>query len=598
MDQTPRIGTLLNFISNLLMNTLLGNLGVALAWIFYGATIVGLGALFFRLISRKILLSFSCCFWVGLVLLVTVLQVINLFWGINTVVVTSICIVGLFSFWLYRARLDVTFWPGLEPWQKLLFTLGILWIADRALAGTYGPYVYDSGLYHFASVRWANEQPLPPGLGNLHGRLAFNQSYFLFVSFLNLLPEQGYGHNFANSLLLLFTIITITEKGGEITRDRPRKIILLLLVPLLFFFALLYNQTNEPGICSPSPDLAMLCLQLAMFALALAVCDRISQESKEQLTAEVVGVLLIAGLAVTFKLSSIVFAVGVAVFVVIVSSFKSEQKALFPAILLSLVNLLVLGSTWVTRSVIASGYLIYPIAATGCPVSWRVPFDQVRDEANWILSWPRQPGVHWSKVLADWSWFRPWLNRVTVRPDFVLGLCLLGFAALLIVFLFAASPKRTLKSLRGCSDFLALLGVCTAALSFWFFTAPDPRFLGAVFALLPLCLLGVGLKVTQSDRIFSLAVAGAKLIFAVGICLALYANGLGLNGLKKLRIGSRVPVAELLQKVTDSGLRVWVPVVSDQTWDAPLPTTPYFRRDLRLRGKDLASGFCFGTYSR
>jgi hypothetical protein len=597
MDQTPRIGTLLHFIGDLPINTLLSILEVALAWIFYGATIVGLGALFFRLISRKTLLSFSCCFWVGLVLLVMVLQVINLFWGINSVVVTSMCILGLFSFWLYRARLDVTFWPGLKAWQKLLFTLGILWIADRALGGTFGPYVYDSGLYHFASVRWANEQPLPPGLGNLHARLAYNQSYFLFVSFLNLLPKPGEGHNFANSLLLLFTIITITEKAGEITRDRASKIILLLLLPLLFFFALLYNQTNEPGICSPSPDLAMLCLQLAMFALALAVCDRISQASKEQLSVEVVGVLLLSGLAVTFKLSSIVFAVGIAVFVLIVSSFKSERSALFPAMLL-LVNLLVLGSTWVTRSVIASGYLLFPIAATGCPVSWRVPLDQVRNEANWIMSWPRAPRVHWSQVLADWSWFRPWLNRVTVRPDFVLGFCLLGFAALLIVFLFAASPDGTLKSLRRCSDFLALLGVCTAAFSFWFFTAPDPRFLGAVFALLPLCLLGVGLKVTQSDRIFSLAVAGAKLVFAVGICLALYANGLGLNGLKKLRIGSRVPVAELVQKVTDSGLRVWVPVISDQTWDAPLPTTPYFRRDLRLRGKDLASGFCFGTCSR
>jgi hypothetical protein len=213
------------------------------------------------------------------------------------------------------------------------------------------------------------------------------------------------------------------------------------LVPSLFFFTLLFNQTNEPGICSPSPDLAMLCVQLAMFALTLAVCDRNSQESKEQLTVEVVGVLLLSGLAVTFKLSSVVFAVGVAVFALIVSSFKSERKVLFPAILLSLVNLLALGSTWVTRSVVASGYLIYPIPATLCPVSWRVPPDQVRDEANWILSWPREPRVHWSKVLADWSWFCPWLNRVMVRPDFVLGLSLLSFAALLIELCASSSAK-------------------------------------------------------------------------------------------------------------------------------------------------------------
>jgi hypothetical protein len=201
------------------MNTLLGLLGIAYAWIFYGGTIVGLGALFLSLVYRKTLLSFSCCFWIGLALLVTGLQVVNLFHGINLFVVRSICCLGLFSFWLFRARLDVSFWPRLKAWHKLLVILAILWVADRALAG---PYVYDSRLYHFNSVRWANEQPLPPGLGNLYGRLAFNQSYFLFVGFVNLLPKRGDGHNFANSLpfrlvwaFACHSLRCITQRGSE-----------------------------------------------------------------------------------------------------------------------------------------------------------------------------------------------------------------------------------------------------------------------------------------------------------------------------------------------------------------------------------------------
>ena len=241
------------------MNTLLDILGIAFAWIFYGATIVGLGSLFLGLIYRETLFSFSCCFWIGLALLVTALQIVNLFFGINLFIVRSIGFLGLFSFWLFRNHLDVSFWSRLKPWHKLFVGLAILWVADRALER---PYVYDSALYHFSSVRWANEQPLPPGLGNLYGRLAFNQSYFLFVSFLNLLPNRGDGHNFTNSLLLVFTIMTILEKGSGITGDRARKTIFLLLSPLVFFFALL----NAPGISSPSPDVAMLCLQLAMFS--------------------------------------------------------------------------------------------------------------------------------------------------------------------------------------------------------------------------------------------------------------------------------------------------------------------------------------------
>ena len=131
------------------MNTLLGVLGIALAWVFYGATLAGLGALFLGLIYRATLLSFCCCFWIGLALLVTALQIVNLFCGINLFVVRSICFLGLLSFWLFRVRLDVTFWTRLKLWHKFLAVLAILWIADRSLAV---PSVYDSGLYHFNSV--------------------------------------------------------------------------------------------------------------------------------------------------------------------------------------------------------------------------------------------------------------------------------------------------------------------------------------------------------------------------------------------------------------------------------------------------------------
>jgi hypothetical protein len=128
-------------------------------------------------------------------------------------------------------------------------------------------------------------------------------------------------------------------------------------------------------------------------------------------------------------------------------------------------------------------------------------------------------------------------------------------------------------------------------LCFWFFTAPDPRFLGAIFAFLPLCLLGISLEMMEDNFRFSLIVTGSIVLLGFGIYLALAANGLGLMALEKRRIGSRIPVADLMQKVTDSGLRIWVPVAGDQTWNAPLPATPYFRRDLRLRGQDLAQGF-------
>ena len=44
-----------------------------------------------------------------------------------------------------------------------------------------------------------------------------------------------------------------------------------------------------------------------------------------------------------------------------------------------------------------------------------------------------------------------------------------------------------------------------------------------------------------------------------------------------------LPAAPLRVFTTSSGLRLYVPVSGDQAWDAPLPSTPYPDRSLRLR---------------
>ena len=41
--------------------------------------------------------------------------------------------------------------------------------------------VYDTGLYHAQYIKWIRNYPVVPGLGNLHGRFAFN-SMFLVLS--------------------------------------------------------------------------------------------------------------------------------------------------------------------------------------------------------------------------------------------------------------------------------------------------------------------------------------------------------------------------------------------------------------------------------
>ena len=130
----------------------------------------------------------------------------------------------------------------------------------------------------------------------------------------------------------------------------------------------------------------------------------------------------------------------------------------------------------------------------------------------------------------------------------------------------------------------------------WFFTAPATRFSNALFFLLPVaaCLVLIDLVRYNNDR--------RKIIFFVCLFFIIInlhhgyrlvnddfkLNNISLTGIKPIR------TVELTSRETDSGLLIWLPTEGDQTWDAPIPATPYFNPALELRvEKDLCGGFKF-----
>ena len=52
----------------------------------------------------------------------------------------------------------------------------------------------DSVGYHLSNIKWVNEYPIVGGLGNLVTGFANNNSWFLFVAFLNFFPIINNGH--------------------------------------------------------------------------------------------------------------------------------------------------------------------------------------------------------------------------------------------------------------------------------------------------------------------------------------------------------------------------------------------------------------------
>jgi hypothetical protein len=132
---------------------------------------------------------------------------------------------------------------------------------------------------------------------------------------------------------------------------------------------------------------------------------------------------------------------------------------------------------WVIRSVVASGYLVYPIPSTGLPVDWKIPEHLVVDEINGIGAWARLPHLPWREAIGR-NWIPQWLFRITDRPDTVAAFGLMSVTLIYFVLARKAFPRRTNTAIGSIG---VILGIGLFSLIFWFLRAPDPRFLGAVY---------------------------------------------------------------------------------------------------------------------
>jgi hypothetical protein len=179
------------------------------------------------------------------------------------------------------------------------------------------------------------------------------------------------------------------------------------------------------------------------------------------------------------------------------------------------------------------------------------------------------------------------LFRITDRPDTVAAFGLMSFSLIYFVLARKAAPRRKNSAIGSVSVILSI-GLCS--LIFWFLSAPDPRFLGAVLWIVLLGVVGLVLDgVLLEDQIRLSKILLLLSWIAVVLCFA--RNGLALTYRTKGKLAESMTKPDLIRRITGSGLTIYTPAQGDECWDAPLPCTPYFRPQLRLRGKSLSEGF-------
>jgi len=572
-------------------------------YLFLGIACFGWGKLILRFISNsehdnKMVYSFHM--WTGWSVTLLVLQLIHLILPLDFYTVTPVFVLGILFAALFFVKCHKKKLSALPKYTiiKIIFlgsTLLIIatWLASRAMLA---PEHYDTGLYHLSAIRWCNTFPIIPGLGNLHGRLAFNQSFFPYVAALNFYPFFNHGYAIANSSLVLLSFLTFFEifllDAENWAGNFQKNFSLQFLASLFCLPILIYWPLSQYGcLSSPSPDLTSGLMQLVLFIIFCNILDSLIKTGRAPRT--LIGtILILSATAITVKLSNLFFCITI-LSLVLATSQKNFRKQIKFFIKISLFAGLIL-LVWGSRGILLSGTPLYPSTLGYLNTEWSVPINKIINEANWVYSWARQPFTPWQQVLGNWNWLQPWFHRIMNRnfidTIYPFTIFLLFFPVNLILFI-KIKPHYSQKN-----RFLLwiIFPPPIVGMIFWFFTAPDPRFSNAVFILLPTTVficLAVFIREHLKKRTF---------IAILGIMLLIGNAKLGqwtyVNRLLFTQVSTTAwePVKKvpLEKRSTNSGLLVYTPVDGDQCWDAPLPCTPYFNKNLRLREKNnLASGF-------
>lgn len=618
---------------------------------FYGWGHVGLATL--NLNARDVKSVFTTT-WLGFALVLVVLQAVHLFAPIDWKI----------SIFVYGAGLLLSLSPLLRLIQNrraklnfniLFYALLILafasWIASRSMLP---PTNYDSGLYHFNTIRWINSCPIVPGLGNLYYGLALNQSFFVYVASLNFFPYFPHGHNVANSFLFCLVFSQIISElliqfrqGRSLLNFDP----LLYLPPLFILPILIYYAVRWDWLSSPTPDVASILIQLYIFMMFVQMVYSARAGNWDENNAVIATILSVS--AVTIKLSNLVFSIAITIVSLYWLFLFSARKVI--SLSKSIRLLIACGAVlliWVARGYVLSGFPLFPSTIAGLTFDWAMPQESVRNAANWLYSSARfgsVKGLHpLSRFLTNWDWFWPWgaslfNNEVAWGSEIVLypAICaIFQITVLCVISLALIHNKRNSARIRDS----VLLIPTLIGLIFWFFTLPIPRYANSSFWLLSigasLVLLSYLYQIL-SRRFFTLLIC---LVFLVtnmvmfltfpaikffqryfGLTLTASRNvikstGANLQGIHIRSVNDKdldrtndsrmlndkkilglsvsgfhsIPSSTLLQKNTFSGLTIYTPAEGYQCWDSPIPSTPHFNPELRLRADgNIKSGFTF-----
>ncbi|MDX2075305.1 MAG: hypothetical protein SFZ02_02660 [bacterium] len=457
------------------------------AYAVLGAGFIGLGTIGYRLID-KTRFSPTWAFWLGWGITIATAQIWHFFMPINDNLRLFLLGIACASLLINHKLLIGALLPISRQkivWLVITILIG-LYSANRATYSTadYTAFGFDTGFYHLPVIEWFNQHPVVIGLANVHTRFGFSNAYFLYGALVNWENFAGKPYLVMNSLLYVvflsqtaWSIITIVSKQEK----QPEHIFRVLCLPFVLMW-LFWRSAEGLGVSSTSNDVPIFMLGILLGGRLLGMI-----EARDTRLIELWTICLLVCVGIAVKFSFVVLGGGLLLVAGLL--FIGQKKHIGVALMGSIAIGALILIPMMSRSVIMTGYPLYPLAIGKFDVDWRINPQTALYESEHIQTFGRVLGdtpmydTLINNPNSEWLIF--WLEKsARDYPVFFYTPLILGIVGFLTIIL-----KRKIRPIE-----LSFVGIIAISIAFWFISAPLWRLSGGVTWLFGAGLVAIGLR--------------------------------------------------------------------------------------------------------
>lgn len=545
---------------------------VLINWLYVGVTtyLIGCGfsALTDKIFGYKLKRTDSLLM-AGLVLTTVYAQFFSLIGPVAlaaNLILLAACVLSLI---VCRKEIKQTLSTGMVAYGPVKWIVVILLVCMWAFFTSRGYIHYDSDLYHAQSIRWLEEYGVVPGLGNLHERFAYNSSFFAVSALYSmrfLLGESMHSMSGFFALVLSISVLDITKSWA-----RKR----FVLSDYARVGAIYYLTTIMDEVVSPASDYSIMCV---IFFIIIKWLDLLQDEEKR--IAPYALLCVVGVYALTLKLTA-----GLILILLIKPAYLLIKEKRVREIVLYLCMGLVVAIPWFARTVMISGWLVYPLTALDLfQFDWKMDAAMMEIDAAQISAWGR---ALYNVALLDtpasvWipNWFRTTLSGTE-------KLLILGCVGCILLYLVGVIWIFVKKKWEHLDIALVLLTVISSYL-FWQMSAPLMRYGYAYVLLTDFLVLGwivvrLGLHKLEYAVYGILLLYGGYKLYNVGEYSYAYRN-------EPYYMWQQDYGSYELETYELEGITFYKPVLGDRTGYDYFPAGPG-KADIELRGEGLKDGF-------